>query len=185
LDGTEKVSLETSAAIAGVIIDEDAIAILASSTKTAQFLREELLHSGSRHVHRRIPGPALMRARDALLRRWHSLVWFWCVLRLEGRSIFYRKKILLSRNHHVDLGLVFQTAQNGHRLLNKRIHAHNLGTQELENDCPASNEIDTEVFRRGSDAGGRFSLLGVGISEQELEKLMPSFVCPSAGRSGS
>jgi len=106
------------------------------------------------------------------------------VLKLEGRSV-YRMRILLSRNHHVDVGLAFQPAQNGHLLLNKRTHARILGTQELESDCPASNAIHMQVFRRGFDAGERFALLGVDISEQELENLMPPFVCPYSGRSGS
>jgi len=107
------------------------------------------------------------------------------VPKLEGRSVFYRMRILFSRNRQVDFGLAFQTAQNGHLLLNKRIHARILGTQELESDCPASNEIHMQVFRRGFDAGERFALLGVDISEQELGNLMPSFVCPYSGRSGS
>src|SRR5271167_4130306 len=87
-------------------------------------------------------------------------------------------RILLSRNHHVDVGLAFQTAQNGHLLLNKPTHTRILGTQGLESDYPASNEIDTQVFLRGFDAGERFAPLGGGISEQELENLMPAFVCP-------
>ena len=94
-------------------------------------------------------------------------------------------RILLSRNHHADFGLAFETAQNGHLILNKRTHARSLGTPELESDYLASNEIDIEVFLRGVDGGERFALLGVGISEQELENLMPSFVCPYSERSGS
>jgi len=126
-----------------------------------------------------------MRARDVILERWYGVLRFWYVLTLEGRSFFYRMRILLSRNHHADFGLALETAQNGHPILNKRTHARSLGTQELESDYPASNEIDMQVFLRGFDAGERFALLGVGISEQELENLMPSFVCPYSERSGS
>jgi len=126
-----------------------------------------------------------MRARDALVERWYGFLRFWYVLKLEGRSVSYRMKILLSRNHHADFGLALETAQNGHLILNKRTHARSRGTQELESDYPASNEIDTEVFLRGFDAGERFAPLGVGISEQGLENLMPSFVCPYSERLGS
>ncbi len=171
---TEKISSMILAASRALSLIRT-IPIKAFATKTAQFLRGEPLHSGSRHVHPRIPTPAWMRARDVLLERCCGLLRFWYALRLEGHSIFYRMRILLSRNHHVDFGLAFQTAQNGHLLLNKRTHACSLGTQELESDYPASNEIDTEVFQRGFDAGERFALLGVGISEQELENLMPPF----------
>ena len=83
-------------------------------------------------------------------------------------------RILLSKNRHADFGLAFEAAQNGHPILNKQTHARSLGTQELESDYPASNEIDIQVFLRGLDAGERFALLGVGISEQELENLMSS-----------
>ena len=120
-----------------------------------------------------------MKARDALRERWYGLLRFWYVPKLEGRSFFHRMRILLSRNHHADFDLAFETAQNEHLLLNKRTHEGILGTPESESDCPASNERHIQVFLRGFDAGERFALLDVGISEQELENLMPSFVCPS------
>jgi hypothetical protein len=82
-------------------------------------------------------------------------------------------RILLSRSYHLDFGLASQTAQNGHLLLNKPTHISNLDTRQLGSDYPASNEIDIELFLRGLDAGERFALLGGGISEQELENLMP------------
>jgi hypothetical protein len=156
---------------------------MASSAKTGLFLRGEPLPSGSRRVRPRIPGPASMRARDALHERWYSLLRFWYVLKVERRSFLYRMRIQLSRNHRVDFGLASATPQNGHLLLNKQTHARILGTQELESDYPASNEIHIEVFLREFDAGERFALLGVGISEQELENLMPSQSEPDADSS--
>jgi hypothetical protein len=97
-----------------------------------------------------------------------SLLRFAYALRWEGRSLFGRIQILLSRKQWgLDLGPEYVTLLDGRRLRNKRTAARSYGIEELASCYPWASMFDLELFLKGFDLGEQYTQSSLRSAEPE------------------